>query len=77
VEKGEDICHTYTPVLSLFSLILVYIALSDCLVRAVISVVDLDKPSKLNLLVPLVLYPSINSFPQVNTVSSFAKQSGQ
>ena len=58
-------CMAYT--LPPFSIILVYIALSDCLVRAVMSVVDLDKPSKLNLRVPLILYPSINMFPQVNT----------
>jgi hypothetical protein len=71
VEKGADICHMHTPVLSPFSIILVYIALSDCLVRAVVSVVDLDKPSKLNLRIPLVLYPFINMFPQVNTSEQF------
>jgi hypothetical protein len=71
VEKVVDICHMYTPVLSPFSIILVYIALSDCLVRAVMSVDYLHKSARLNLHVPLVLYPPINMFPQVNTSEQF------
>jgi hypothetical protein len=51
---------------------LVSILHNSCLHRVIrLSVVDLDKPPKLNLRVPLVLYPSINMFPQVNTSEQF------
>ena len=65
----------YAPALSPVSIIAVYIALSDCQVRSLMFVVDLDRPSTLNLPVFLlirelstILYPSINMFPQGNTL---------